>query len=100
MGFHKCPWCGEWPWVGSATADEPPPPEEIDHPAHYAEGRKYEPKDVIRDWGLNFFLGNTVKYISRAGRKGTESTLKDLRKARWYLDDEITALEADDGNQE
>lgn len=24
----------------------------IEHPAHYCEGRKYEPKDVIRDWEL------------------------------------------------
>ena len=35
----------------------------IEHPAHYCEGRKYEPKDVIRDWELNFNLGNAVKYV-------------------------------------
>ena len=28
----------------------------IKHPSHYTEGRKFEPKDVIRDWGLNFNL--------------------------------------------
>ena len=62
----------------------------IESPAHYAEGREYEPKDVIRDWGLNFNLGNVVKYVSRAGRKG--DALEDLRKARQYLDFEIEAV--------
>lgn len=52
----------------------------IENPKHYCEGRKYQPKDVIRDWDLNFNLGNTVKYISRNGRKAGESVLKDLKK--------------------
>jgi hypothetical protein len=63
------------------------------NPAHYCKGRKYEPKDVIRDWGLNFNLGNVVKYISRNGRKEGESALKDLQKAQVYLEFEIEALE-------
>lgn len=29
----------------------------VKSPKHYTEDRKYEPKDVIRDWGLNFNLG-------------------------------------------
>lgn len=65
----------------------------IAHPDHYCKGRKYEPKDVIRDWELNFNLGNTVKYISRCGRKENNSLLQDLRKARQYLDFEIKFLE-------
>lgn len=66
----------------------------IDHPSHYAEGRKYEPIDVITDWELNFALGNTVKYISRAGRKGEpDKLLEDLKKAQWYLSYEIERLE-------
>ena len=56
----------------------------IEHPAHYCEGRKYEPKDVIRDWELNFNLGNAVKYVSRAGRKENNSILQDLKKAKKY----------------
>lgn len=67
--------------------------DEISKPSHYCEGRKYEPKDVIRDWNLNFNLGNVVKYISRNGRKQNESGIKDLQKARQYLDFEIEALE-------
>lgn len=65
----------------------------IEHPSHYCEGRKYEPKDVIRDWELNFNLGNAIKYISRAGRKKNNSLLQDLKKARQYLDFEINYLE-------
>ena len=64
----------------------------ISRPSHYCEGRRYEPKDVIRDWGLNFNLGSAVKYISRAGRKG--SALEDLQKARQFIDFEIEAIEA------
>lgn len=65
----------------------------INKPSHYCEGRKYEPKDVIRDWDLNFNLGNVVKYVSRNGRKQGESSLKDLLKAKTYLEFEIQELE-------
>lgn len=61
----------------------------IAHPAHYCYS-KYEPKDVIRDWGLNFNLGSAVKYISRAGRK--EDIVQDLKKAVQFLSFEIEAL--------
>ena len=67
--------------------------DKIAHPSHYVEGRKYEPKDVIRDWALNYNLGCVVKYVSRAGRK--DDILQDLKKARQYLDFEIEALEAE-----
>ena len=63
----------------------------IKHPSHYTFGRKYESKDVIRDWGLNFNLGSAVKYISRAGRKGDK--IEDLEKAKQFLEFEIEALE-------
>lgn len=58
--------------------------DKINHPKHYCEGRKYEPIDVIEDWGLGMHAGNAVKYISRAGRKG--DAIEDLEKARWYVD--------------
>lgn len=62
----------------------------VKKPSHYTAGRKYEPKDVIRDWDLNFNLGNAVKYISRAGRKN--DILEDLEKAKTYIEFEINAL--------
>lgn len=66
----------------------------INNPAHYAEGRRYEPINVIEDWRLSYRLGNVVKYVSRAGRKDPAKTVEDLKKAQWYLSREIEALEA------
>lgn len=65
----------------------------IKHPSHYAEGRKFEPKDVIRDWGLNFNLGSAVKYVARAGRK--DDIVQDLKKAQEFIQFEIDAIEAE-----
>lgn len=60
----------------------------VNHPSHYGgEDNPYEAIKVIEAWNLGFCLGNTIKYISRAGKKG--SKLEDLKKARWYLDREI-----------
>lgn len=69
----------------------------VDHPAHYCYS-KYEPKDVIRGWGLNFNLGSAVKYIARAGRK--DDIIQDLEKAKKFLEFEIEALkeEREDGH--
>lgn len=67
--------------------------EMITHPKHYNMG-KYEPIDVIRDWKLNFNLGNTVKYIARAEYKN--NALEDLKKARFYLDYEIQKREMEE----
>jgi hypothetical protein len=64
----------------------------ISNPAHYTAGRNYEPKDVIRDWNLNFNLGNAVKYISRNGRKEGNSKIQDLEKARQYITFELEYL--------
>ena len=63
--------------------------DEIRKPEHYCFS-KYEPKDVIREWDLNFNLGNAIKYIARAGRK--ESAIKDLQKAKRYIEFEIDYL--------
>jgi hypothetical protein len=68
--------------------------EMINHPLHYGgEDNPYEAIKVIDAWGLGFCLGNTVKYISRAGMKDPEKELEDLKKALWYLDHHIQNLE-------
>lgn len=69
----------------------------IKHPAHYCFG-KYEPKDVIRDWGLNFNKGSAVKYIARAGRK--EDEIQDLLKAKQFIEFEIEALKEERKSKE
>lgn len=64
----------------------------INHPQHYGgEENPYEAIKVIEAWGLDFCLGNTVKYISRAGKK--ENTVQDLKKAIWYLERKVAQLE-------
>ena len=57
------------------------------NPQHYKLGG-VQPVDIAEH--LSFNLGNVVKYVSRAGRKG--DAVEDLLKARWYLDREIGRL--------
>jgi len=63
----------------------------VNKPSHYTEGRQFETIEVIEDWKLSYRLGNCVKYISRAGRKGDRK--QDLEKAAWYLQREIEAID-------
>lgn len=67
----------------------------VNRPDHYCKGRQYEPLNVISDWDLNYRLGSALKYISRAGRK--QDAAEDLRKAVFYLEREIAALEGEQG---
>lgn len=68
----------------------------VHHPSHYANG-KYEVIDIIEDQlgpqGFRgFCLGNTIKYICRAGKKNADKTVEDLEKAEWYLHHYITRV--------
>ena len=63
----------------------------VNHPSHYTDG-KIEVIDFIEDKKLGFHLGNTVKYICRAGKKDPSKEVEDLEKARWYLDRKIQTL--------
>lgn len=66
--------------------------EAVNHPQHYGgEDNPYEAINVIEAWGLDFCLGNTVKYIARAGKK--DDILQDLKKAKWYLERRISQIE-------
>jgi hypothetical protein len=65
--------------------------ETVNHPAHYGgEDNPYEVIKVIEAWGLGFCLGNTVKYIARARKKGSDTEIEDLKKALWYLKRELS----------
>lgn len=64
----------------------------INKPKHYPTNPQgIECIDVTRHMGFN--LGNVVKYLWRAGLKESNSDIDDLKKARWYLDDEIKSRE-------
>ena len=56
-------------------------------PSYYQRGSS-DVWDFIREQGLNFHLGNVIKYICRAGHK-TESKIQDLEKAIHYLENEL-----------
>ena len=62
----------------------------VNHPPHYTSHPSGVECITVTEH-MNFCLGNSVKYIWRAGEKGDAIT--DLRKARWYLDREIARLE-------
>jgi hypothetical protein len=64
----------------------------INHPAHYCDGG-IETIDFIEAKKLNYRLGNAVKYISRAGKKGDAA--EDIKKAIWYLNRELRAYDKD-----
>lgn len=64
-------------------------PEDPVNPTHYHGDAVM---GVIEEFDLGFCLGNTVKYILRAGKKVESSILVDLEKARWYLEREIMNL--------
>lgn len=66
--------------------------EMVNHPNHYGGDNVYETIKVIEAWGLDFHLGNSVKYISRAGKKDTDKEIQDLEKAKWYLERKIELL--------
>lgn len=70
----------------------------VNHPPHYSPDT-VETIDAIEAWGfgLHFCVGNAIKYLSRFERKG--KPLEDLRKAAWYVNRAIAALEAKEGTE-
>ena len=73
--------------------------EAINHPAHYGKGEEdvYETIKVIDAWNADFCIGNAIKYLSRAGKKG--SAIEDLKKAIWYINHKIELLEKERENE-
>jgi hypothetical protein len=64
-------------------------------PTHYGGANNpYEVFNVLEAWGLDkdFYLGNVIKYIARAGKKDATKELEDLEKAEVYLKRRITEL--------
>ena len=65
----------------------------INHPSHYTNSEAKCPECnatvecITVAKHMEFCLGNVLKYIWRAGKKG--NAIEDLKKARWYLQCEI-----------
>jgi len=76
-------------------SEDKPNYEHVNHPQHYGgESNTYEVIKVIEALEMDFHLGNTFKYIARAGKKGTDKEIQDLKKALWYLERKIQLLES------
>ena len=67
----------------------------VHSPAHYKVGG-IETIDFIEAKQLGYHLGNVVKYVSRAGHKAP-NPLRDVQKAKWYLDRYVEELEKQAG---
>lgn len=70
-------------------------------PVHYPKHYNSHPSGVecisiTRHY--NFAIGNAIKYLWRAGLK-EDAKVQDLRKAIWYIQDEINRLELIDAEQ-
>lgn len=73
--------------------------EQVSHPSHYAWLKDFcgvEPLDICRH--LDFNTGNAIKYLLRkdkvdGNKTKTEKRIEDLRKAVFYIQDEIKLLE-------
>jgi hypothetical protein len=63
-------------------------------PEHYQRG-DIQVWDFIADQKLDFFLGNVVKYVCRAGHKPYEEELEDLLKASKYIQKKLDLVQHD-----
>ena len=69
----------------------------VNHPAHYnSHPSGIECIEIARHH--NFNIGNSIKYLWRAGLKSeegmedTDKQVEDLNKAIWYINDEIKRI--------
>ena len=81
-------------WDGEVGAGNTALDQKYD-PTHYQRG-KIQVWDFIADQKLDFFKGNVVKYVCRAGSKSGESELDDLMKAKVYVEKAIELLALSD----
>ena len=67
------------------------------NPVHYtSDPSGVECIEITRH--RNFNIGNAIKYLWRNGLKDGESSTVDLKKAIWYITDEIARLEASEAS--
>lgn len=62
--------------------------DDVTHPDHYQNSLGVEVIEIIHEYFRdNYNLGNTIKYLLRANKKGARQ--KDLEKALQYLTWEV-----------
>lgn len=66
--------------------------EHVSHPKWYnSDPSGVECIQIVR-W-RNFNIGNAIKYLWRNGLKESDAQVQDLKKAIFYIQDEINRLE-------
>ena len=71
----------------------------VNHPKHYTSDKSgVECIDIVRH--RNYNIGNAIKYLWRAGIKDEQKHIEDLKKAVFYITDEIKRLEGHYGSKE
>ena len=69
----------------------------VNHPTYY-QSKNIEVIDIIESFDLDFFAGNVIKYVLRAGKK--ENEIEDLEKAKWYIERKISQLKKQNEEKE
>lgn len=67
--------------------------DDVNSPTHYTYIKDFELINILSEF--SYCRGNVIKYVFRAGKKRDSEELKDLKKARWYLEREISRLESE-----
>lgn len=82
--------------ISTELADERWSTISTEYPPYYGpKDDPLEPIKIIRHYGLNFSMGNVIKYTLRAGKKPGEAKEKDLKKALYYIKEELRSLGVD-----
>lgn len=81
-------------YIETQNGSVEPKDDPVNHPSHYTWLKSLagvEVIDITRH--MDFDLGNAIKYILRCGRKDPDKRVEDLKKAVWYIQDEIALME-------
>lgn len=80
--------------MNPSTADQSQSNDPVNHPKHYTSHPSgVECITITRH--MSFNIGNAIKYLWRADEKG--AAIEDLKKAAWYIADEIAKRENKSG---
>lgn len=80
--------------VEALATSEPSSGDLVAHPKHYnAHPSGVECIDIVQHHSFN--VGSAIKYLWRAGLKSSEPVLRDLQKARQYIEFEIQKVQTE-----
>lgn len=83
--------------ASTPSKDSKAPTDRVNHPSYYQDPSGVECINIVRHRDFN--IGNAIKYLWRAGLKkeqgltDKQKTVEDLKKAIFYINDEIKMLE-------